>query len=134
MYSLEQTLKELEEVIDRLRVHLRNTVLLVFATKLELAIHQHMEEEASLSHWTENGLKMTGEKVWERLDRDKVLTRWNSSLPKDIPEFASWWCMKVVTWKWTKTSDFRDRVIKLVTERLLCEGCSNLIGRFETQV
>lgn len=124
--SLEQMLEELEAGILKVKDHLRNSLFLMFVSELKRDVCKRLEEKKReekdySTRWTVDAIRTVADKIWEHLNRDKILSRWNVALPKTHPDGVSWWCLRVVVWKWTETTAFRKRVITHVTEQLLCE-------------
>lgn len=136
--SLEDALKEAESLFTCIRTHLQNVLSIVFTTELEFHARQCMREEKVFSTTrTKEEAAALARGCWRCLDRDELLHRWNRSLPQIIPEYLSWWCMRVTVWSWTKTKNFKDQVVDEVADRIILNRhheTKSLIGSSETQV
>ena len=94
--SLEDALEEAEQLIRSIRTHLQNVLIIVFKTDLDFHVRQCMTEEKVFSTTrTKEEVAALANGCWICLDRDKLLNRWNRSLPQNIPEYLSWWCMRI---------------------------------------
>ena len=94
--SLEDALKEAEQLIRSIRAHLQNVLIIVFKTDLDFHVRQCMtEEKVFFTTRTKEAAAALASGCWLCLDRDKLLNRWNRSLPQNIPEYLSWWCMRI---------------------------------------
>ena len=95
-------------------------LIIVFRAELEFHARQCMKEEKVFSTTrTKEEAAALARVCWRCLDRDKLLNRWNSSLPQNIPEYLSWWCMRITVWSWTKTQNFKDQVVDEVADRII---------------
>ena len=84
--SLKDALEEAKELMVRIRTHLQNTVMVVFKSELEQAVHQCMKKEDTLfTTWTKRRVMTLASAAWSQLDRDKLLTQWNRTLPRTSP-------------------------------------------------
>lgn len=136
--TLEDAMKESEQLIRSIRTHLQNVLIIVFRTDLEFHVRQCMTEEKIFSATrTKEEAAALASGCWICLDRDKLLNCWNRSLPQNIPEYLSWWCMRITVWSWTRTKNFKDQVVDEVDDRIMlsCQlETRSLIGSSETQV
>ena len=129
--SLKDALEETNEVMVRIRTHLQNTVMVVFKSELEQAVHQCMKKEETLfTTWTKQRIVTLASAAWSQLDRDKLLTQWNRTLPRDIPQHLSWWCLTITVRKRTRTKTFHDQVVGDVADRIMlgcCQGQKSVL-------
>ena len=121
--ALKDALEEANKLMVKIRTHLQNTVMVVFKSELEQAVHQCIKKEDTLfTTWTKQRVMTLASAAWSQLDRDKLLTQWNKTLPRDIPQHVSWWCLTITVWKWTRTKTFHDQVVGDVSDRIML-GC-----------
>ena len=133
--SLKEALEEANELIVKIKTHLQNTVMVVFKSGLEQAVHQCIKkEETPFTTWTKQRILTLASATWSQLDRDKLLTQWNRTLPRDIPQHVSWWCLTITIWKWTKTKTFHDQIASDVADRIMLGCCQGQKSVLETWV
>ena len=135
--SLEDALTETESLFTCITTRLQSLLVRVFRTELEFQVRQCMTEEKVFSTTrTKEEAAALARGCWGCLDRDKLLNNWNRSLPQIIPEYLSWWCMRVTVWSWTRTKNFKDQVVDEVADQIILnrhQETKSLIGSSETQ-
>lgn len=135
--SLEDALTETESLFTCITTRLQNLLVKVFKTELEFHVRQCMTKEKVFSTTrTKEEAAALARGCWICLDRDKLLTQWNRTLPRDIPKYLSWWCMRLTVWSWTRTRNFKDQVVDEVADQIILnhhQKTKSLIGSSETQ-
>ena len=117
VFSLEDALQEAEQLIKSIRTHLQNVLTMVFRTELEFCVRQRLTDETVFSTTrTKEEAAALARSCWKYIDRETLRHHWNMSLAQNIPEYLSWWCMRIAVWSRTRTRAFKDQVVDEVAE------------------